>query len=388
MVYGRQYNLRQEYDVDHLGKDENNDPELQFEITTHTGEVILENSFSKSYFSKIGVFGMDQKNTYEGRFFIPNFNKSGLGIFTVQSYEVNQWLFEAGLRYDYFFQEVFLWEGDSLLKPELTYQNLSFSVGASYTVNPFLNLFLNFGTAWRPPSVNEMFSDGVHHGSASYEIGNPDLVEEQSRQISLGGNWESKRIRINSEVYYIDFQNYIYLKPFKPPTLTIRGAFPTFIYDQVAAHYYGWDFLGELSITKNLDWSIKSSIVRAFNKETSEFLVFIPADRIESELRLNIPNIKKEKNTFIGIGVQWVAKQWRVDADLDYVPPPDAYQLVFLKAGTRLWLGNQAINLALRINNLFNTGYRDYLNRYRYFADDLGRNISLKINIPLDLINN
>ena len=39
------------------------------------------------------------------------------------------------------------------------------------------------------------------------------------------------------------------------------------------------------------------------------------------------------------------------------------------------------LNASLGIENLFNTSYREYLNRLRYFADDIGRNITLQIKI-------
>jgi len=38
--------------------------------------------------------------------------------------------------------------------------------------------------------------------------------------------------------------------------------------------------------------------------------------------------------------------------------------------------------IELFVDNILNTAYRDYLNRQRYFTDDLGRNfrIQLKLN--------
>jgi iron complex outermembrane receptor protein len=37
----------------------------------------------------------------------------------------------------------------------------------------------------------------------------------------------------------------------------------------------------------------------------------------------------------------------------------------------------------LGINNLFNTRYRDYMNRFRYFTDEVGRNIVLQLKWKL-----
>lgn len=37
----------------------------------------------------------------------------------------------------------------------------------------------------------------------------------------------------------------------------------------------------------------------------------------------------------------------------------------------------------LRVSNALNADYRDYLNRFRYYADDQGRNISLKVSYSI-----
>ena len=55
-----------------------------------------------------------------------------------------------------------------------------------------------------------------------------------------------------------------------------------------------------------------------------------------------------------------------------------------LKFGISLKLKQQQINIGLSVSNALNTNYRAYLNRYRYFADDLGTNLSLHIKIPIN----
>jgi iron complex outermembrane receptor protein len=37
------------------------------------------------------------------------------------------------------------------------------------------------------------------------------------------------------------------------------------------------------------------------------------------------------------------------------------------------------MQVGLYVNNLLNTSYRNYLNRLRYYADDVGRNITLQL---------
>ena len=43
----------------------------------------------------------------------------------------------------------------------------------------------NIGSAWRPPSLNELYSDGVHHGTAQFEIGDLNLQSERSFNLDV-----------------------------------------------------------------------------------------------------------------------------------------------------------------------------------------------------------
>ena len=58
-----------------------------------------------------------------------------------------------------------------------------------------LQLRTNIGTAWRAPHVNELYSEGLHHGAAAVEEGNPELESEKSVKwiTSLEKNTEKDR---------------------------------------------------------------------------------------------------------------------------------------------------------------------------------------------------
>ena len=77
-------------------------------------------------------------------------------------------------------------------------------------------------------------------------------------------------------------------------------------------------------------------------------------------------------------------RQNRVVDTLDYAPPPPGYFLVNLEAGGNISIGKQTVELHFAVNNLTNTRYRDYMDRFRYFTDAMGRNYSLRIKIPFD----
>jgi iron complex outermembrane receptor protein len=73
----------------------------------------------------------------------------------------------------------------------------------------------------------------------------------------------------------------------------------------------------------------------------------------------------------------YVARQWHWDETLDFTPPPQAYHLFEAKVQLTLNRWKNKPELRLGVQNLFNSSYRDYLNRMRYFSDEMGRNITL-----------
>jgi iron complex outermembrane receptor protein len=69
--------------------------------------------------------------------------------------------------------------------------------------------------------------------------------------------------------------------------------------------------------------------------------------------------------------------QQEVFVDISSTPP--TYSIFGLNISSAFNEGK--LQLELNVENLFNTSYREHLNRLRYFADELGRNINFKIKI-------
>jgi len=387
LVYARQYNLREEYDK-HVSRNDSiaalNLPELQFEITTHTGSLVWSQNRKGAFKAQLGASGIYQANTYEGREFIPAFIKFGSGFFLIEKWRSKNYKLEleAGLRYDYIYQQVYTWIKREYIEPEYIYHNVSGSLGAIYKPTENLTARINHGMAWRPPNVSELFSDGVHHGAAAVEIGDTNLVAEKAHNTILGVDYVNDNWLIQTEVYYNYINNFIYLKPSLPATLTIRGAFPTFKYEQVNASFTGIDFKASYRFYKSLWWKGKASILRAYNHTTQEGIVGMPANRFENAIEYKLEKLKAFRNVYTEIGFQNVLTQNNVPANSDYLAPPEGYGLLNFKAGFSLpTYKQQKIVVDFEISNLLNTAYRDYLNRFRYYADEMGRNYSLKIKI-------
>ncbi len=391
-TYARQYNKRLEYDKDPPLNDSLanlNLPALQFELTTHTGELIWEHSRMKSFNGSVGITGIHQGNTYEGRFFIPNFRKMGAGIFWIENWrsKTKRLEIESGVRFDNIYQRIYMWQGDSIISPAQNFMNVSGTLGAIYKPSDQFVLRSNIGTAWRPPNVNELYSNGLHHGAASIEKGDSTLVTEKALNFSVSAEYTGKKLSVVFDGYYKIINDFIYLKPTLVPTLTIKGAFPTFIFDQVNAHLRGFDLTVNYSITPEFKVISKASILRAFNQTNNNHLVMMPADRFENSLEYTFKDGKKYTNAYVSLAVLSVLKQTRVPANSDFAAPPEGYTLLSFSAGIDLPIKTNAITLGVSVNNLLNTRYRDYMNRFRYFTDEMGRNISVRVTVPFTLFN-
>jgi iron complex outermembrane receptor protein len=387
LIYGRQYNLRYEYDKDKPLNDSlaNLDrPDLQLELTTHTVDLNWEHYAVKGFSGEVGINSIHQKNTYTGRKFIPNFLNQGAGIYLIERKSIKNFLFEGGVRFDYRNLRSFFWENGEIVSPKNEYSDWAFNLGMKYTISPQRFVALNFSRTWRPPSINELYSNGLHHGAASVEIGDENLSRESALSTNIEFNWETDRFQLNVNSYLNYFDNYIFLEPQLPPTLTIKGAFPTFAYKEAEAIIYGVDVFARFEIVKKCYYNVKVSLLRGHNRSISDYLIQMPSDQIQNKLEYTFSDLGPLKKNEISLRHTFVAQQNRIPANSDFAPPPDAYQLLDFSLSTTFSAKNTPISIIFGVNNLLNHSYRDYLNRFRYYSDEMGRNFSLRIKMTIN----
>lgn len=381
-----QNNLRSEYDS-HLSYNDSiallNLPSLYFEIGTITVDAEWQHHKVNNFTGAVGISGMNQQNITRYSTFIPNFKNYSGGIFGLEKYQYLGWTFEAGLRYDYKWMQAFYYAGNELQTPEHNFQNVSWNLGSSYFNHKHLTMNFNVSSAWRAPAISELYSDGLHHGAAALEYGDPTLKTERSLQTIAGVTYENKQLFFEVGMYNNYMHNFIYLQPVLPPELTIRGAFPVFNYKQTDANIYGLDAAVHYQIIKPVLLQFKTSLLRARDLTNDKWVVMMPADKVSGEISYKFNDIGLFKSANLGIAVTHVFEQTRTYADEDYVAAPKAYTLTGLNMGSEITLKHTTVSWSLEAENLFNVAYRDYLNRFRYFSDDMGRNISLRIKIPI-----
>ncbi|MBC8110943.1 MAG: TonB-dependent receptor [Verrucomicrobia bacterium] len=400
-TYGWQYNKREEFD---LHKNFNDSiaaldlPAIRFRLYTQTAEILWEHKpCLKNFTGTMGISGLYQFNDVGGRsFLIPDFEQVGLGIFVIERWRKNKWEAEAGLRYDMRHMTVFRQINRREFPVKYDFTNVSASLGLGFQAKDNLNFRLNIGSAWRPPTVAELYSRGVHHGAAAYEMGDSSITTEKSYQATLSINYEiSKKLVVDFGMYVNSFDGYIYLKPDSLPVLSIRGAFPAYTYTQTNAFFKGSDASIRYFPSKNISLQSKITLVRAWNRTKNEAVPFIPSDRIENTIRYEKSAWQSLSDIFFAFHTTNVSKQRRVPEIFtaqiqqgvetktvfigDFIPPPSGYMLFGTEAGFSFLIHKQKTDISLSVSNVTNVRYRDYLNRFRYFSDETGRNIAFRM---------
>jgi iron complex outermembrane receptor protein len=127
------------------------------------------------------------------------------------------------------------------------------------------------------------------------------------------------------------------------------------------------------------------SRIYAYNKTIHDYLIYTPPSRFQNSIGFHFGNLSGLKRIFFSVEDVYVSKQSRVPVGQDYVLPPAGYNLINLQLSFRLnYLHNYA-DISFAVNNLTNTAYRDYLDRFRYFTDEPGRNFIVRLKVPFKI---
>jgi iron complex outermembrane receptor protein len=408
-VLSTQYNNRREYDI---VRSQRTAPQLELRMYTGIADVVWDHYGGKKLKGTVGVSGMYQHNSYSYRYFIPNYQLFNAGVFAAEKLDLGKFLVEGGLRFDirsmYAITDNDAPPNDKLtgnsVSPGVAYGTRNFNgfsgnFSATYIATDVLRFSAAFSSAWRSPQANEIYSDGLHHGAARIEKGDLNLQAERANSIMGAATYSDDNWNVEAAVYLKSVKDFIYLKPVYPPLLTIRGAFPAFRFSQTDARFSGIDLNANYLAGHHVRISLKGSLLRAFDKTNDDWLIQMPSDRGEAGIEYIFSDAAKWKQSYIKFNIQFIAQQSRVpetggipvtkpdgtvSMESDYAPPPAGYTLTGIEAGTELILKRRPVSIVFAITNLMDVKYRDYMNAFRYFSDDMGRNISLRLKVPFD----
>ncbi len=381
--FGAQQNTRREFDAHRRFSETGQGPDFDLGLATQTLEIRYRAAPNESFFWAFGSSGMIQQNiNAESGYLIPNFRAMSAGAYFQATWRRTPWTVETGLRGDHRWLEAYprISRQSGFERRTHEWTGVSGVVGVIRRLGHTWSLAANLGTTWRPPGVNELYSFGVHHGTAQFEIGTASLGGERGRSLDLTLRHMGKITQLEISAFSNRMSGYIHLFPQQEPRVTIRGAFPSFQYMATDALLRGIDGLFSLEPRRWLHFDAQGSIVRGTDQEAEGPLIFMPANRLTLGMGFALFDSMIPGESDLEIEVTMVDRQGRYPKGIDYAEPPHGYTL--FNFGYHLELSS-GVHASLTVQNLFNAAYRDYLSRFRYYVDNPGRNVVLRLSIPI-----
>ncbi|NEV94274.1 TonB-dependent receptor [Psychroflexus sp. YR1-1] len=418
LQYSFQNNDRLEFDVRRGGRSDL--AAMDMNLKTHTLLAQLEWTEVKDFNSEFGAelnaqTNFSDPNTGVKRL-IPDYEMYSAGVFASSIYEVSEnWKIDAGFRYDFSninadkFYSTSRWRnlnynqlypefevedfGNQILtNPVFDYHNFSGTIGATHIFKNDWKLISNISSASRAPNPSELFSEGLHHSLATIELGELQLDSEQSLKTGLELQGKINNLGFSIQPYYNYIKDFIILEPRGIET-TIRGSFPVYAYRQTNARLFGVDVSASYTY-RNFDLLSNFAFVDGTDLDRNTALINMPPFNLSNTLTYT----KAEwKNFYLSVNSKFVAEQ-RLFPDNNFIAdivntstgnfeevlvdistPPEAYHLLNFRSGIEFDLNSNSLSIDLIINNVLNTRYRDYLNRLRFYADEVGTNAMLQL---------
>ncbi|WP_420141808.1 TonB-dependent receptor [Sphingomonas sp.] len=305
-------------------------------------------------------------NTIGEEAFVPRTSTNSAGIFTLQQLDYGRFKFEAGGRYEHVAASALPIDGqDQFVSTRRGFDAISGSLGASVVLAEGWRAGVNLSHSERAPSVEELYANGPHAGTQSFEVGLPDLRKERANGVEAVLHGHGDRYDIEAAVYYNRFTNYI--DSFA--TGEEEDGLPVFQTRQGKARYYGFEVSGSYTLARIGETSILANGLADYVHAT--VLGVGPAPRIPP-LRL-LGGIEARGGRVFGQAeVEWTAKQDRVT---DFETETNGFTTVNASIGIHPIADNRNFSLILSGNNLFDVVARRHASYLKDYAPLAGRDI-------------
>jgi iron complex outermembrane receptor protein len=303
--------------------------------------------------------------------FLPDSQQRETGLFTLQTFVSGHFRLEGGARVE--FSKLAAKPDAQIGSPALSNQftTVSGSIGGLYEFVPGWRAGLSLSHSERAPAVDELFANGPHGGSESFEVGEPNLGAEKSNSAEFTLHHVSGPVHLTGNLYYSRFSNFI----FQAPTGAVEDGLPVYQFLEGKADYYGFELQGDAKLGRamGVDWhaEVQGDAVHATIED------FGPAPLIPP-LRL-LGAINGSRGQFDGrLEVEHAMAHDRTAPNETETP---GYTMVNASLDYHPFAANPALTVSLVANNLFDVDARRSTSLLKDYAPLAGRDIRISARL-------
>lgn len=300
---------------------------------------------------------------------IPDNTASAIGVYAYEQRDVGDWALSAGARHDWRMLDT---PGNSVLALAPTTRRfgaVTGTIGAVYRSREPVAVAFNVARGFRAPSASDLFANGFHEGTRAFEIGKSDLRVESSVNTDLGLRIRHALVRGEVTGYVNQIRDYIYLAPVGVP----GRALDSLQVLQGNARLAGIELAAAVPLPASFSVQLNADVVHARNTADDSALPFVPPARAATTVRWD----ERAPGRYASVSAEWNARQTRTFRD-DFAPP--AWSMLSAAAGTAMLTPRGLVHIDVSVRNLLNTRYRDFMSRYKEFADAAGRAVVVKLS--------
>ncbi|WP_297691534.1 TonB-dependent receptor [uncultured Eudoraea sp.] len=384
-IFNSRKEFEEEEDTEIPTEDQANlEPALDMQLSTFSYNLQYNLPSIGRWQTIAGIQGMNQKNENFGEeVLIPDALTNDIGILVTSHIHFEKSDIQLGLRFD---NRSIKGEETGILGEEGYIAELdrnfnSFNAAMGYRIDLLKNLIgrINIASGFRAPNLAELTSNGIHEGTNRFEIGNPNLKNENNVQTDIALEYSSQHFEFFANGFYNIINDYIFIEP--------NGEFvdnnPVYNYIQQDATLYGGE-IGFHFHPHPLDWlHVQSSFESVTGQlDNDDYLPLIPANKLSNTIRLEFNNSQKWiTNSYTFITLNSIFDQNKVAT---FETPTNGYNLLNAGFGASVKLFKQDVELVVTALNILNQDYISHLSRLK--VDDIsniGRNINIGLSIPL-----
>jgi iron complex outermembrane receptor protein len=260
--------------------------------------------------------------------------------------------------------------------PERAFTGFSGGVGANFRLWKGGAFVANYTHSFRAPSLEELYNNGPHVGTISFEIGNENLRAEQSNGLDFSLRHQSDRFRITGDVYYYRINNFVFQALQDTDgdgQADIIEGLPVRRYEQQNSSYLGAEISADYTINKYLVFLAGADTVRAELSDGTPLPRIPPMrGRLGLDIRCQGLSVRPE-GVFVGK---------RDETDVFPLETPTGGYSLFNVAGSYT-IGRQHFAHIFSFNayNLTNKLYRNHLSFIKDLAPEIGRGIRFSYTV-------
>ncbi len=293
--------------------------------------------------------------------FLPPNTTSQLGLFTLQEFELGDFGVEAAARVERTSAEA------TTLGIERDFTAFSGAAGISYAFAEHVEAGVNLSRAERAPSAEELFSNGPHIATQSFEIGNPGLAKEKGNGAEAYFRVDRRDVEFSLTGFATFFDNFIY----EAATGEEEDELPVFRYFQGKATYYGFEAEVSAELFRAGQFRFVGDAVADYVRATVKGAGPVP--RIPP-FRL-LAGIEAQSSHWDGrLEVERAASQNRV---AEFETSTDGFTLANASVVWRPWGRARETAFVLSANNIFDVEARRHASFTKGFVPLAGRDIRL-----------